>query len=818
MQAQFYGGPLRWGCLPSLSRPPGIASRSLWGRIIDSQHRLAAAPNSTSDSFPAGSRHFSQARPLQKCPGILFHSRNVLLNARVTPPLAATGLFGQNRNLSLFRSKSATSSPVLRLAKIARLEADADTHSHDVARQVALFMELASIDSRTGYQGIVSRWERMCEFDPRSPLLRSDIAFELYLTSLIRLGLPQSVNPAVRRREALLALPPPDPTTHETPVEPSQPPSTSEVIAQRVLSNSSIKLGVGRALLNDSPAPPTLGAVAMASRSSGDSTGSSPFGTRGSSGADPVHVVIEEPRSAVWMRLFRFILIAAVYGFIALTVLAFLLENSGLLKAGRQSMKYEPQTGSGVKFSDVHGVDEAKEELSEVVKFLKDPTQFTALGGRLPKGVLLTGPPGTGKTLLAKAVAGEAGVPFLYASGSEFDEMYVGVGAKRVRELFETARKQQPSIVFIDELDAVGGRRSGREGQWSRQTLNQLLTELDGFSATEGVIVIAATNYPESLDNALVRPGRFDKKVAVPLPDIVGRTQILAHHMKGVKTDPEVNIQVLARGTPGFSGADLQNMVNQAAIQASREGHKVVGLKEFEWAKDKILMGAERKSSYITPKDKLMTAYHEAGHALAALYTPGARSLHKVTCMPRGHSLGLTQTLPENDEHSVSFKQFSAMIDVSMGGRIAEEMIYGKENVTSGASSDIRAATNLSRRMEYGFSDKVGTVYHGDSDTTPPSPETLRLIDAEIQALIQQSIARTTKLLESKVEELHKLAQALVEHETLDKSEVEKVIRGEKIRQVEEKLKSAAPESSTNLTDSKPTRTSAPRPQPVAAA
>ncbi|CAE6343353.1 unnamed protein product [Rhizoctonia solani] len=813
MQVQFYGGPLRWGCLPLLSRPPGIITRSSWGRMLGSQYRLATAPNSASLSH-AESRYFSQAKSLQRYPGTPFLNHNILSNTHATPSFVTTSVLGQNRNLSLFRSKPATSSPVLRLAKIARLEADADAHGHDIARQVALFMELASIDSRNGYQGIVSRWERMCEFDPRSPLLRSDIAFELYLTSLIRLGLPQSVNPAVRRREALLALPPPDSAILETSAEPPQPPSTSEVIAQRVLNNSSIKLGVGRALLNDSPTPSTLGAATAASRPTGDNSGSSLFGNRGSSGADPVHVVIEEPRSAVWMRLFRFILIAAVYGFIALTVLAFLLENSGLLKAGRQSMKYEPQTGSGVKFSDVHGVDEAKEELSEVVKFLKDPSQFTTLGGRLPKGVLLTGPPGTGKTLLAKAVAGEAGVPFLYASGSEFDEMYVGVGAKRVRELFETARKQQPSIVFIDELDAVGGRRNGREGQWSRQTLNQLLTELDGFSPTDGVIVIAATNYPESLDNALVRPGRFDKKVAVPLPDIIGRTQILAHHMKGVKTDPEVNVQVLARGTPGFSGADLQNMVNQAAIQASREGHKVVGLKEFEWAKDKILMGAERKSSYITPKDKLMTAYHEAGHALAALYTSGARSLHKVTCMPRGHSLGLTQTLPENDEHSVSFKQFSAMLDVSMGGRIAEEMIYGKENVTSGASSDIRAATNLARRMvkEYGFSDKVGTVYHGDSDTTPPSPETLRLIDTEIQAIIQQSIARTTKLLESKTEELHKLAQALVEHETLDKSEVERVIRGEKIRQVEEKLKSAAPE----LTDTKPTRTSAPRPQPVA--
>ncbi|QRV72558.1 intermembrane space AAA protease IAP protein [Ceratobasidium sp. AG-Ba] len=813
MQVQLCGGPLRWGGTSwRLFRPPVLPCRENWRAFAGLQRvarpassvpsRAYVRPSSTlNDRFhhTTGSYTLDQTTQSKSC---------------LLPRFTATGIFASTRSISLFRSKPAPVSPVLRLAKIARLEADADAHAHDPARQVALFMELAAIDSRTGYQGIVSRWERMCEFDPRSPLLRSDTAFELYLTSLIRLGLPQSVNPAVRRREALLALPPPAPATPETPVEPVNPPSASEVIAQRVLNNQSIKLGVGRAILNDSPTPLSLGAAS--GTQANETAGGNPFGNRGLSGADPVHVVIEEPKSAVWMRLFRFILIAAVYGFIALTVLAFLLENSGLLKAGRQSMKFEPQTGSGVKFSDVHGVDEAKEELSEVVKFLKDPAEFTTLGGRLPKGVLLTGPPGTGKTLLAKAVAGEAGVPFLYASGSEFDEMYVGVGAKRVRELFETARKQQPSIIFIDELDAVGGRRNGREGQWSRQTLNQLLTELDGFSATEGVIVIAATNYPESLDNALVRPGRFDKKVAVPLPDIVGRTQILAHHMKGVKTDPEVDIRVLARGTPGFSGADLQNMVNQAAIQASRVGHKSVGLKEFEWAKDKILMGAERKSSYITPKDKLMTAYHEAGHALTALFTPGARSLHKVTCMPRGHALGLTQTLPEGDEHSVSFKQFSAMLDVSMGGRIAEEMIYGKENVTSGASSDIRAATNLARRMEYGYSDKVGTVYHGDSDTNPPSPETSRLIESEIQEFIRQSIERTTQLLESKSEELHKLAQALVEHETLDKAEVEKVIRGEKIRQVEDKLRGAAvvaPEANAKL-DSKPQPSR--RPQPVA--
>ncbi|KAG9078054.1 hypothetical protein FS749_009991, partial [Ceratobasidium sp. UAMH 11750] len=356
MQVQLCGGPLRWGGTSlRLSRLPVLPRRDTWrgvagltqyGTISSSRTRVYARPFLNPSD-----------KPHHNLSGLIL-SQTALSSARVSP-LAATSITTLNRTFSLFRSKPAPVSPVLRLAKIARLEADADAHAHDAARQVALFMELAAIDSRTGYQGIVSRWERMCEFDPRTPLLRSDTAFELYLTSLIRLGLPQSVNPAVRRREALLALPPPTPSAPEAPAEPINPPSASEVIAQRVLNNSSIKLGVGRAILNDSPAPISLGASAGVR--AGDNSSGSSFGTRGSSGADPVHVVIEEPKSAVWMRLFRFVLIAAVYGFIALTVLAFLLENSGLLKAGRQSMKFEPQTGSGVKFSDVHGVDEAKE-------------------------------------------------------------------------------------------------------------------------------------------------------------------------------------------------------------------------------------------------------------------------------------------------------------------------------------------------------------------------------------------------------------------------------------------------------------------------
>ncbi|KZT61539.1 ATP-dependent metallopeptidase Hfl [Calocera cornea HHB12733] len=498
---------------------------------------------------------------------------------------------------------------------------------------------------------------------------------------------------------------------------------------------------------------------------------------------NPIHVVMEEPKGAMFWKFLRFVGMTLLYGFFILTVLSLVLENSGLLKAGPRQTEFEPTPGKTVTFSDVQGVDEAKHELQEIVEFLKDPTKFSSLGGRLPKGVLLTGPPGTGKTLLARAVAGEAGVPFFFASGAEFDEMFVGVGAKRIRDLFAAARKKQPAIIFIDELDAIGGKRSPKDQHYMKQTLNQLLVELDGFSQTEGVIVIAATNFPETLDQALVRPGRFDRHVAVPLPDIRGRVQILKHHMREVTADIDVDAAIIARGTPGFSGADLQNMVNQAAIQASREGARSVTLKHFEWAKDKILMGSERKSAYISDQVKKLTAYHEGGHALVALYTKGAMPLHKVTCVPRGHALGLTMQLPENDRNSVTYTEFLAEIDVCMGGRVAEEMIYGKENITSGATSDLQHASRTASNMVkyYGYSEKVGLVYHQDSDAYA-SPEKKNLIESEVQRFLDEGAKRAKDLLKTHEEELHRLADALVKYETLDLDEVKKVIKGEEIR------------------------------------
>jgi len=430
------------------------------------------------------------------------------------------------------------------------------------------------------------------------------------------------------------------------------------------------------------------------------------------------------------------------------------------------------------KFSDVLGVDEAKGDLEEIVAYLRDPTKFTHLGGKLPKGVLLTGPPGTGKTLLARAVAGEAGVPFFAASGSEFEEMYVGVGARRVRDLFQAAQAKAPCMIFIDEIDAIGGSRNPKDQSYAKMTLNELLVQLDGFQQTEGVIVIAATNFPKMLDQALTRPGRFDRNVHVPLPDVKGREMILKHYLEKVKCDPEVNVNVIARGTPGFSGADLSNLVNVAAIRAASTQLEAVTEQTLEYAKDKLMMGAERKSAVIAPEVQKLTAYHEGGHAIVAHFTPGAHPIHKATIMPRGQALGMVHQLPLKDVVSVSVQQMRAELDVCMGGRVAEEIIFGADHVTGGASSDIRRATQVAQQMvtTYGMSDKVGPIYYDIDHRADLSPETRAAIDNEVKRLLEESQARATQLLTNHKAHLHKLANKLLEEETLTGDQIRQVL------------------------------------------
>ena len=415
-----------------------------------------------------------------------------------------------------------------------------------------------------------------------------------------------------------------------------------------------------------------------------------PRAQKGSSGEknSPLYVVVDESISEKIFKYIRFLFFAGIMIYVVFVMLQFALETTSILRRGGASGGNEAQAQhQTVRFSDVHGCDEAKEELQELVEFLKNPEKFSTLGGKLPKGVLLMGPPGTGKTLLARAVAGEAGVPFFFMSGAEFDEMYVGVGAKRVRDLFGNARAKAPAIIFIDELDAIGTKRNERDPAYAKQSLNQLLTELDGFSQETGIIILAATNFPQLLDKALTRPGRFDRNVVVPLPDVRGRMAILKHHMKDVPISSEVDESAIARTTTGFSGADLENLVNQAAVRASRNQSPKVSMVDLEWAKDKIIMGAERRSTVIQDKDKLMTAYHEAGHALIALFTEHATPLYKVTIMPRGQSLGVTSFLPEMDQVSQSKAQMLSSLDVAMGGKVAEEIIYGPDQVTSGCSA-----------------------------------------------------------------------------------------------------------------------------------
>ena len=464
---------------------------------------------------------------------------------------------------------------------------------------------------------------------------------------------------------------------------------------------------------------------------------------------------------------------------------------------GKSRARLLTESTGRVTFEDVAGIDEAKQELEEIVEFLKDPHKFQRLGGKIPKGCLLVGPPGTGKTLLARAIAGEANVPFFTISGSDFVEMFVGVGASRVRDMFEQGKKNAPCIIFIDEIDAVGRHRGAGLGGGNderEQTLNQLLVEMDGFETNEGVILIAATNRPDVLDPALLRPGRFDRQVTVPNPDILGREKILKVHMRKVPLAPDVDPRVIARGTPGFSGADLANLINEAALLAARIGKRVVTMQEFEDAKDKVMMGVERRSMVMTEDEKELTAYHEAGHALVGLKVPKYDPLHKVTIIPRGRALGITMSLPERDRLSYSKLELESKLAVMYGGRVAEELVFGKENVTTGSGNDIQQATSWARRMitEFGFSDKLGRLRYSDNEEEiflghsvtrqkNVSDKTAALIDEEVRRLIDEAEKTARVILTKDRKELEIIAKALLEYETLTGDEVNALLRGESI-------------------------------------
>ena len=466
--------------------------------------------------------------------------------------------------------------------------------------------------------------------------------------------------------------------------------------------------------------------------------------------------------------------------------------KGGAMGFGKSKAKLLTEKQGKVTFNEVAGIDEAKDELEEIVEFLRDPQKFSRLGGKIPKGALLVGPPGTGKTLLARAIAGEAGVPFFTISGSDFVEMFVGVGASRVRDMFEQAKKNSPCIVFIDEIDAVGRHRGAGYGGGNderEQTLNQLLVEMDGFDTNEGVILIAATNRPDVLDPALLRPGRFDRQVQVPNPDIQGRQKILAVHAKKTILSPDVDLRIIARGTPGFSGADLANLVNEAALMAARTGKRFVTMEDYENAKDKVMMGAERRSMVMSEEEKKLTAYHEAGHAVVGFHVPQHDPIHKATIIPRGRALGLVLSLPERDQLSVTKTKYKSKIAMAMGGKVAEEMTFGPENVTSGASSDIQQITKIARAMvtQFGMSDTLGNIdymneqqsYLGPAGSgVQAGPETQEKIDAEVRKIVDEGYNSAKTILMENRDKLEFLAKGLLEYETLTGPEIEKVMNG----------------------------------------
>ena len=512
-----------------------------------------------------------------------------------------------------------------------------------------------------------------------------------------------------------------------------------------------------------------------------------------------VKVVGKEPEtpsliSQLLVAAFPILLILAIFVFFMRQMQGGGGGKGGPMSFGKSKAKLLTGDQINTTFADVAGVDEAKEDVGELVEFLSDPSKFQRLGGRIPKGVLMVGPPGTGKTLLAKAIAGEAKVPFFSISGSDFVEMFVGVGASRVRDMFEQAKKQAPCIIFIDEIDAVGRHRGGGYGGGNderEQTLNQLLVEMDGFEGNEGVIVIAATNRPDVLDKALLRPGRFDRQVYVGLPDIRGREQILKVHARKVPLDETVELGILARGTPGFSGADLANLVNEAALFSARANRRVVTMEEFEKARDKIMMGAERRSMVMSEKEKANTAYHEAGHAIIGRLVPEHDPVHKVTIIPRGRALGVTQYLPEEDRYSMNRRQLNSQLCSLFGGRIAEELIGGIDGVTTGASNDIERATQMARNMvtKWGLNEKMGPVLYGEDESQAPgggnthySEDTSREIDQEVRTILNEAYSTATKLLEDNRDILESMKEALMDFETIDADQVDDLMNRRKVR------------------------------------
>ena len=546
--------------------------------------------------------------------------------------------------------------------------------------------------------------------------------------------------------------------------------------------------------------------------------------------AHNVNIAVQSAQPSIWMQilgsLLPLILMAALWIFVMRQMQG---GARGAMGFGKSKAKLLTENKNKVVFDDVAGVDEAKEELSEIVDFLKEPGKFQRLGGKIPKGALLVGPPGTGKTLLARAVAGEAGVPFFSISGSDFVEMFVGVGASRVRDMFEQAKKNAPCIIFIDEIDAVGRHRGAGLGGGNderEQTLNQLLVEMDGFEASEHIILVAATNRPDVLDPALLRPGRFDRQIVVPNPDITGREKILRVHMKNVPLAADVETKTVARGTPGFSGADLANLVNEAALMAARKNRRMVTMRDFEDAKDKVMMGSERKSMVMTEEEKKMTAYHEGGHALIALNVPNTDPVHKATIIPRGRALGMVMQLPERDKLSMSYEQMTSRLAILFGGRVAEELIFGKEHVTSGASSDISQATKLARAMvtKWGFSDKLGVVEYGENQdevflghsvarSQNVSEATSEVIDAEVKRLTQAGFDEARRILTERIEDLHTLAKAMIEYETLSGEEIVDILKGVPPKREDESMaRPVLPTAAVPLTHAD----EEPRPEPAA--